>query len=223
MNPFEEEACWSVLDVYNTINDFDVSDFYLTSPSANATASISLNSETSAEKSLKRVREQKKACLQTTSKASRERLRRAMMNDRFSELRKFLNSERAAKTPKSDKSSILHDAICAVYKLKSEHKELNERKKKLQDNTQNLKAEKNELKEEKLHLKARKQKMEQEIKSTIVTQPAYVAILPGAQQGGGHKGVVVCDYGGYPYPMWQWIPPSVLDISQDHVLRPPVA
>ncbi|KAK9732892.1 hypothetical protein RND81_04G030300 [Saponaria officinalis] len=221
MNPFEEEACWSVLDVYNTINDFDVSDFYLTSPSANATAEISLNGETSTEQSLKRVREDKKTCFETGSKASRERLRREKMNVRFSELRKFLNSERAAKTLKSDKSSILHDAICAVYKLKSEHKELNERKKQLQDDTQNLKAEKNELKEEKLHLQAKKQKMEQRIKATIIGPSGYAPIPPGAQQDGGHKRVIVCGYGGYP--MWQWIPPSVLDISQDHVLRPPVA
>ncbi|XP_074311402.1 transcription factor ILR3-like [Silene latifolia] len=217
MNSFED-ACWNVLDDYTNINDFDVSDFYVTLPSADATTGVSLNSDCSAEKSLKRTRDQEKTCFQTESKASRERLRREKMNDRFSELRKFLNPGSPAK---SDKSSILHDAICAVYKLQSEHQELKQRKKKLQDDTLNLKEEKNELKEEKLNLQERKQRIEQQLKATTLAQSGYVPMQQAIHQGGRHKGVVVSGYGGYP--MWQWIPPSVLDISKDHVLRPPVA
>ncbi|KAH9605473.1 hypothetical protein KSS87_006088 [Heliosperma pusillum] len=191
MNPFED-ACWNVLDDYNNINDFDVSDFYVTLSSADVTTDISLNGDCSAEKGLKRAR--------------------------FSELRKFLNLGSPAK---SDKSSILHDAICAVYKLQSEHQELKQRKKKLQDDTLNLKEEKNELREEKLNLQVRKQRIEQQLKDTTLAQSGYMPMQQAIHQGGGHKGVVVSGYGGYP--MWQWIPSSVLDISKDHVLRPPVA
>lgn len=209
MYPFEvESSSWNVLNDYTFLYDFHASDFYWTSPSTSATAAKTPNSYVCTEKGMKRGREQKRTC-QSESKACREKLRREKMNKRFSELCSFLHPHRPARI---DKSGILDDAISALNKLQSEVQELKERKRKLQADIQNLKAEKNELRGEKVQLKARIENMELKIKA--IQQPAVY-------EGGGNKLMVLSGYGGFS--MWQWISPAVLDTSQDHVLRPPVA
>lgn len=78
-------------------------------------------------------------------------------------------------------------------------------------------AEKNELREEKLLLKVDKERMEQQVKAMNVLPAGFVPY-----HAGSNKMMAFPNYGG-GIPMWRWIPPTVLDISQDHVLRPPVA
>jgi len=78
-------------------------------------------------------------------------------------------------------------------------------------------SEKNELKEEKLQLRARKESMELKMKSIA----GFVPVQPAMYRSGGNKVMAFSGYGGLP--VWQWISPAVLDTSQDHVLRSPVA
>lgn len=218
MDPFQvdEYICWNGLgDYYTSFMDFDASDLCWTSPTprARGTPGMSLTSNVFTEKGMKRGREQKRSP-QSESKACREKLRREKMNDKFSELCLFLHPERPAK---ADKSTVLGDAICALNNLQSELQELKEKKRKLQDDIQNLKSEKNKLKEEKLQLKARKENME--LKMQFIA--GFVPVQPAVYKGQGNKLMAFSGYGGFP--MWQWSSPAVLDTSQDHVLRPPVA
>lgn len=82
-------------------------------------------------------------------------------------------------------------------------------------------AEKNELREEKLKLKADKEKMEQELKAISVPPPGFMATHPAAYQSAMSKMPV---FPGYSLvPMWQYMPSSARDTSQDHKLRPPAA
>lgn len=82
-------------------------------------------------------------------------------------------------------------------------------------------AEKNELREEKLKLKADKEKMEQELKAISVPPPGFMATHPAAYQTAMSKMPV---FPGYSLvPMWQYMPSSARDTSQDHKLRPPAA
>lgn len=82
-------------------------------------------------------------------------------------------------------------------------------------------AEKNELREEKLKLKVDKEKMEQELKVMSVPPPGFMATHPAVYQAGMNKMAVLLGYG--LVPMWQYLPPSNRDTSQDHKLRPPAA
>ena len=86
-----------------------------------------------------------------------------------------------------------------------------------------MQAEKNGLREEKLILKADKEKMQERVKAmNVVVAQGYVSAHPLTYQAAGaNKMVGFPSYGGFQ--MWQWIPQTVLDTSQDHVLRPPVA
>lgn len=57
------------------------------------------------------------------------------------------------------------------------------------------------------------------------TQLGYLshppAVLAAQGQAAGHK---LMPYIGFPgVAMWQFMSPAVVDTSQDHVLRPPVA
>ncbi|KAK6911339.1 hypothetical protein RJ641_023432 [Dillenia turbinata] len=137
---------------------------------------------------------------------------------RFADLSSLLEPGSPAKT---DKSAILNDAIHALQHLRTEVNELKEQKEKLQADIKNLKEEKNELREEKVQLKAEKEKMEQMMKATHGLPAKFMPAHAAPYLGGANKLMVIPSFGGYP--MWQWIPPAVLDTSQDHVLRPPVA
>ncbi|GLT58634.1 hypothetical protein SLA2020_315080 [Shorea laevis] len=164
------------------------------------------------------------SCGASSSKASREKLRRDRLNDRFLELAAFMDPGRA---PKMDKAAILSDAVRSVIQLRSEAKKLKESNKELQEKIKELKAEKNELRDEKLKLKADKEKIEQQIKA-LSARPGFLAhppAMPGAfaAQGQAAGNKLVPLYGFPGVAMWQFMPPEAVDTSQDHVLRPPAA
>lgn len=77
-------------------------------------------------------------------------------------------------------------------------------------------------------MKEEKEKVEQQVKA-MTAQPGFLphpsTAMPagyGAQgQAADNKLMPFISYPGVA--MWQFIPPSVRDTSQDHVLRPPVA
>lgn len=91
-----------------------------------------------------------------------------------------------------------------------------------------MQAEKNELREEKQKLKMEKEKLEQQLK-VLGAQPAFLAhpsAIPAPFAGPGQVvgSKLVVPFISYPgVPMWQLMPPTAVDTSQDHVLRPPVA
>ncbi|MQM07326.1 hypothetical protein Taro_040164 [Colocasia esculenta] len=181
----------------------------------------------------KRARDE--SCTRPKSKACREKMRRDRLNDRFIELSSVLEPERP---PKSDKASILSDTARLLVQLRSEAQQLKESNEKLQDTIRDLKAEKNELRDEKLRLKADKEKLEQQLKAMSLPPPGFlphpaafhaaaaVAARPAAfasQNQSSTKPAVPF----VPYPagvaMWQWLPPALVDTSQDSKLWPPHA
>ncbi|CAD6217764.1 unnamed protein product [Miscanthus lutarioriparius] len=163
-----------------------------------------------------------------STKASREKIRRDKLNERFLELGAILEP---GKTPKMDKSAILNDAIRVVGELRSEAKKLKDSNESLQEKIKELKAEKNELRDEKQRLKAEKESLEQQIKflnarpSLVPHHPVIPASAFAAPQGpaaAGHK--LMMPVIGYPgFPMWQFMPPSNVDTSDDPKSCPPVA
>ncbi|XP_058210676.1 transcription factor ILR3-like [Rhododendron vialii] len=172
-----------------------------------------------------RKRSKSGSCNASGSKACREKLRRDKLTERFLELGSVLEPERP---PKTDKAAILSDAVRIVTQLRSEAQKLRESNEEIQERIKELKAEKNELRIEKQRLKEEKEKVEQQVKA-MTAQPGFLphpsAAMPagyGAQgQAADNKLMPFISYPGVA--MWQFIPPSVRDTSQDHVLRPPVA
>nr|WKV22681.1 bHLH13 [Bupleurum chinense] len=158
------------------------------------------------------------------SKACREKLRRDKLNERFVELGTILEPGRP---PKTDKTAILSDAVRMVTQLQAEVKKLKESNEELQEKIKELKAEKNEIRDEKQRIKMEKEKLEQQVKC-FLTQPGYMshpstlgAAFSAQGQSAENK---LMPFVGYPgLAMWQFMPPAVVDTSQDHVLRPPVA
>ncbi|RLM87318.1 transcription factor ILR3 isoform X1 [Panicum miliaceum] len=165
---------------------------------------------------------------QPSTKACREKIRRDKLNERFLELGAILEP---GKTPKMDKSAILNDALRVVGELRSEAKKLKDSNESLQEKIKELKAEKNELRDEKQRLKAEKESLEQQIKflnsrpSLVPHPPVIPASAFAAPQGpaaAGHK--LMMPVIGYPgFPMWQFMPPSDVDTSNDPKSCPPVA
>ncbi|CAN6199292.1 unnamed protein product [Urochloa humidicola] len=165
---------------------------------------------------------------QPSTKACREKIRRDKLNERFLELGAILEP---GKTPKMDKSTILNDAIRVVGELRSEAQKLKESNESLQEKIKELKAEKNELRDEKQRLKAEKESLEQQIKflnsrpslvphPPVIPAPAFAA--PQGPAAAGHK--LMMPVIGYPgFPMWQFMPPSDVDTSNDPKSCPPVA
>lgn len=82
-------------------------------------------------------------------------------------------------------------------------------------------AEKNDLRKEKIILKEDKKRIEQQLKSVVVPPPGLIPGHPAAYHAAPGKMAVFPGYG--LIPMWQYLPPSVRDTSQDHELRPPAA
>ncbi|GFP86384.1 transcription factor ilr3 [Phtheirospermum japonicum] len=152
----------------------------------------------------------------SSSKACREKQRRDRLNDKFMELGALLDPSRP---PKTDKSAILVDAVRMVTQLRGEAQKLKDANLNLQDKIKELKAEKNELRDEKQRLKVEKEKLEQQLKTMNAPQPGFLPAPP--RQVAGNKLVPIISYPGVA--MWQFMPPTAVDTSQDHVLRPPVA
>ncbi|XP_031473290.1 transcription factor bHLH115-like isoform X2 [Nymphaea colorata] len=150
------------------------------------------------------------------SKASREKLRRDKLNDRFLELGCLLEP---GKKPKTDKSTILCDAIRVVNQLRNDAEKRKEENEQLEEKVKELKAEKSELREEKLKLKADKERLEQQMKA--ITMPAGFLPHPAAFQAAfaaqaPAPGVKPMPFMGYPaMPMWQFLPPALVDSSKD--------
>lgn len=164
------------------------------------------------------------SCIASGSKACREKMRRDRLNDRFLELGSILDPGRP---PKMDKAIILSDAVRMVSQLRGEAQKLKESKENLQEKINELKAEKNELRDEKQKLKAEKENLERQVKA-LNTQPGFLphppAIPAPFSAGGQVAGSKLVPFVGYPgVSMWQFMPPTAVDTSQDHVLRPPVA
>lgn len=161
------------------------------------------------------------------SKACREKMRRDRLNDRFMELSSVLEPGRPPKT--ADKATILSDAARVMTQLRTEAQNLKAENERLQEAIKDLKAEKNELRDEKLRMKAEKEKLDQQVKAMalptgFVPHPAAfhaAAAFAAQSQAAANKTMPVPGYPGMA--MWQWMPPAVVDTSQDHVLRPPVA
>ncbi|CAM6094425.1 unnamed protein product [Calypogeia fissa] len=172
----------------------------------------------------KRFRDE--SCTGAGNKACREKARRDRLNDRFMELSSALEPGRP---PKSDKATILCDAVRMLGQLRTEAQELKDSNHQLREAIKDLKGEKNELRDEKLRLKADKDRLEQQLKA-ITAPPGYLAhpstfhaaaaaFVAQAQAANKTPHLV-----GYPgMAMWQWMPSAAIDTSQDHVLRPPVA
>lgn len=165
-----------------------------------------------------RKRDRDEPCVSQNSKASREKIRRDKMNERFSELSIILEPGKPAKT---DKCAILNDAIRVLNELTAEAQELKEANKKLEEDIKVLKDEKHELREEKSQLRAEKERMEDRVKALSMPPTGYVPLPPAAFHPGVSKLMGFPSYGAVP--MWQWIPPSARDTSNDHELRPPMA
>ncbi|GAU17068.1 hypothetical protein TSUD_105670 [Trifolium subterraneum] len=172
------------------------------------------------------------------SKACREKLRRDKLNDKFLELSSVLEPDTL---PKTDKVTLLNDAVRVVTQLRNEAERLKERNDELREKVKELKvilpvakrsssdepwsspkqAEKNELRDEKNKLKLDKEKLEQQVKLTSVQSSFLSNAMAAKGQAANHK---LMPFIGYPgISMWQFMSPATVDTSQDHLLRPPVA
>jgi hypothetical protein len=96
-----------------------------------------------------------------------------------------------------------------------------------------LQAEKNELRDEKQKLKAEKESLEQQIKfmnarQSLVPHLPHPSVIPAAAfaapqgQVAGQK-LMMPVIGYHGFPMWQFMPPSDVDTSDDPKSCPPVA
>ena len=86
-------------------------------------------------------------------------------------------------------------------------------------------VEKNELREEKVRLKNDKDRLDLQVKTMMppsfgLPQAAMAAAFAAQQQ---HKLQAPGQAAMSNFGMWQFLPPQVLDTSQDHTLRPPAA
>jgi hypothetical protein len=96
-----------------------------------------------------------------------------------------------------------------------------------------MQAEKNELRDEKQKLKAEKESLEQQIKfmnarQSLVPHLPHPSVIPAAAfaapqgQVPGQK-LMMPVIGYHGFPMWQFMPPSDVDTSDDPKSCPPVA
>nr|WIE96067.1 basic helix-loop-helix transcription factor [Loropetalum chinense var. rubrum]WIE96068.1 basic helix-loop-helix transcription factor [Loropetalum chinense var. rubrum] len=215
-----EDSSWDLLD-YCFIDDNASTDFRWLNQSGGveidfSPACVASQEKECTQKECTRKRGRSDSCCKPRTKACREKLRRERLNDRFLELSSILEPGRPAKT---DKSAILGDAIRVLNQLRTEAQELKEANEKIQEEIKNLKAEKNELREEKSTLKTDKERMEQQLKATTGSHTGFMPAHPAAY--GVSKMAVYPSYG--LVPMWQYLPPSTVDTSHDHELRPPAA
>ncbi|KAG2688124.1 hypothetical protein I3760_09G079500 [Carya illinoinensis] len=210
---------WVVFDDCAFVEDIPVSS--LLDPTAFASPTWPPHLSFPASTSL-RVRYE--SCSISNSKACREKMRRDRLNGRFLELSSILDPGRL---PKMEKAVILGDAVRMLSQLQGEAQKLKESKENLLEKINELKEEKNELRDEKQRLKTEKEKIELQAKA-LSTQsgglPHYSAIPATFSAPDQFIGDNPVPFIGYPgVSMWQFMPPSSFDTSQDHVLRPPVA
>ncbi|CAI5500131.1 unnamed protein product [Closterium sp. Naga37s-1] len=184
--------------------------------------------------SRKRVREDG-ACEReiTFSKATREKLRRDRLNDRFQELARELGP---SATVKVDKAVLLTEAVRLLVRLRAEAASLLTSNQQLQDQIKELKAEKSELREEKSRLKAERDRLRMHLdtltaptrtnsflgqSSTTVLQPQTASHSPYP----AHQTPVKVEVVRLPHQqhLWQFLPSGVADASADRFLTPPVA
>eukprot|EP01018_Ginkgo_biloba_P020217 Gb_20471 [translate_table: standard] len=179
------------------------------------------------EKLYPRKRPRDESCSRAGTKACREKMRRDRLNDRFMELSAILEP---GKPPKTDKATILCDTLSVMNQLRADASKLKDSNDQLREAIKELKAEKNELRDEKTKLKAEKERLEQQVKAIMAVPSGFmphpaalhaVAAFAAQSQAASNKAMPVPGYPGMA--MWQWMPPAVVDTSQDHVLRPPVA
>lgn len=174
-----------------------------------------------------------KDCVSLCNKATREKQRRGRLNDRFLALSQVLEPGRP---PKTDKASILSDAVRVLGQLRAEAQQLQDGNRVLRDQIRELKGEKNELRDEKSRLKAEKERIESQVKAVALPPglPGGYMPHPAAMQAAAAAAVAaqaqaqlkpVAPVPQFPpsVAMWQWMPPANVDTSQDHMLRPPVA
>ncbi|XP_048327210.2 transcription factor ILR3 [Ziziphus jujuba] len=171
-----------------------------------------------------RKRQRSKSCSASCTKACREKLRRDRLNGRFLELVSVLD---LGSLPKMDKGAILSDTVRILTQLRSESQRMKESIEDLQAKIKELKAEKNELRDEKQRLKAEKERLEHQVRA-MSRQPGFLphppAVSSALNMQGPASGSKLMPFISYPcVTMWQMMPPSTVDTSQDHVLRPPVA
>ncbi|XAR65582.1 hypothetical protein NMG60_11009746 [Bertholletia excelsa] len=164
-------------------------------------------------------------CPFSDSKACKEKMRRDRLNDRFQELCHVLGPGRT--DPKMEKAVLLSDAVRRLNQLRDESQKLKDSCHSLQEKINELKAEKNELREEKQKLRLEKEKLEQQMKA-LGPQPAFLphlpAIPPSFTAPTQVLGSKLVPFMGYPgVSMWQFMPPTAVDTSEDHALHPPVA
>ncbi|CAI9771261.1 unnamed protein product [Fraxinus pennsylvanica] len=223
-----DENCWSdLIDYSNLLNDVEPVELSWNLPCHSVSTAVGVDvslcgpisqGSECAEKECPRNREHGDLCRGVGTKACRERMRREKLNDRFSELCAILELGRPMKI---DKLAILGDAIGVLKQLKTDYLEYKEMNEKLLEEIRILKAEKNELHDEKLVLRANKERMEQQLKAMPLPTAGFMPAHPPVYQGGSNKMQM---YPGYSFvPMWQYLPPSNRDTSQDHNLRPPAA
>ncbi|XP_022924235.1 transcription factor bHLH104-like [Cucurbita moschata] len=225
MDPLEDSSCWDFLD-YSLFVDGD----NIINPSLDplcppsdsrdscAHTDVSAGRVESEQNDHSRKRARDGSCAGPTSKACRERLRRERLNDRFLDLSLALEPGRPSK---NNKPAILDDAIRVLNQLKTEAEELKQTNEKLQEEVECLKAEKNDLRKERMNLKEDKERIERQLKSIAIPPPGLIPGHPAAYHAAPGKMAVFPGYG--LIPMWQYLPPSVRDTSQDHELRPPAA
>ncbi|KAL8228218.1 hypothetical protein R6Q57_015802 [Mikania cordata] len=158
------------------------------------------------------------SCSAIESKACREKKRRDKMNEKFQELNEIIDPGRS---PKTDKSVILGDAIRRVIQLREEAEKLKASTQDLQAKINELKVEKSELRDEKQKLKAEKELLVQQVKA-FSRPPVTSAFFPYSQSPiVDGKFVPVMGYHGVP--MWPFASMSAVDTSEDHILRSPLA
>ncbi|KAK7344609.1 hypothetical protein VNO77_14402 [Canavalia gladiata] len=214
MDSLEDTTSWDFLD-YSFI-DPAPPDFLWPNPRVSTEIDIPGGGGSCQENTKKRGRTD--SCCKAGSKACREKLRRERLNEKFCDLSSVLEPGRPVR---ADKPAILDDAIRVLSQLKTEAQELKETNEKLLEEIKCLKAEKNELREEKLVLKADKERIEKQLKALPIAPAGFMPPPVAAYQTGMNKMAVYPNYGYIP--MWQYLPPSSRDTSQDQELRPPAA
>ncbi|CAK9160073.1 unnamed protein product [Ilex paraguariensis] len=196
MDSFEDNN-WDLIDYSSFIDDVAPADLYWTNQRANVQINASLIAGTSQEK---------------------ECVREECPRKRFSELCSILEPGKPAKI---DKLAILGDAMRVLNQLRTESQDYKETNEMLLEEMKTLKAEKNELRAEKLILKADKKRMEQQLEAMTIPPAGFMPAHQATYHTGTNK---ISVFPGYSFaPMWQYLPPSACDTSQDHELRPPAA
>ncbi|XP_054804767.1 transcription factor bHLH104-like [Prosopis cineraria] len=218
MDSLDGGSYWDFID-YSLIDDTPApTDFLWSNQSQSVSSEIDFSGGAIVPQENARKRGRPNLCSNPGTKACREKMRREKLNDRFCDLNSVLEPGRPVRT---DKSAILDDTIRILNQLKNEAQELKETNEKLLEEIKLLKAEKNELREEKLVLKADKERVETQLKALPVSPAGFIPPHAAAYQTGVNKMAVFPSYGYYP--MWQYLPVSARDTSQDHELRPPAA